>query len=477
MPMQSLPLICHICPILLPQLSIIIVGMKTSLFCKIGLLAALLTGFGPAHLMGSPAGEEPRSAEGFLYGLVLTSDNAVYEGRLRFGRDEEALWSNYFNGVKDHNPWAHYVPADQLTTLRPFEIFGLEFGSSRRQIDLERPLMIRFGDIARIDAAGRELTVTLRSGSVIELDRYEADDFADGLRIWDRQRGLIELGEWPVRSIQFRPTPPLEDVPVPLYGTVHTALGPFRGLIQWDRESCLGSDKLTAYAADREESVRFDAVHTIWRHSDDSSRVLLRDGRELLLSGTRAAGHGNRGIYVDDPRYGRILVSWDAFRHVEFIAADKGQIERAPAYSDFPVGRPLTGNVATRGGRRLTGRIIYDLDESETTQTLDAPLQGVNFTIPFGLIASIKLADSDQPGTEQTLVVLHSGERLQLERQGDLGPDNAGLLILSDDGQGPEYVPWTDLDEVNFDRPSAMYPPFSSIIEFSASSSLIRSRR
>jgi hypothetical protein len=27
------------------------------------------------------------------------------------------------------------------------------------------------------------------------------------------------------------------------------------------------------------------------------------------------------------------------------------------------------------------------LDESETTETLDAPSQGVDYTIPFGLIA------------------------------------------------------------------------------------------
>jgi len=36
-------------------------------------------------------------------------------------------------------------------------------------------------------------------------------------------------------------------------------------------------------------------------------------------------------------------------------------------------GRPLTGKVITRSGRRLAGRLVYDLDESETTETLDAP--------------------------------------------------------------------------------------------------------
>ena len=89
---------------------------------------------------------------------------------------------------------------------------------------------------------------------------------------------------------------------------------------------------------------------------------------------------------MDDRRYGRVLVSWDAFERVDFSPGGSG-----PAYDDFPPGRPLTGGVTTRAGRRLAGRLVYDLDESETTETLDAPSQGVDYTIPFGLIASIVL--------------------------------------------------------------------------------------
>jgi len=180
------------------------------------------------------------------------------------------------------------------------------------------------------------------------------------------------------------------------------------------------------------------------RHSRDSSLVTLLDGREIVLSGTREVGHDNRGIYVDDRRYGRVLISWDAFERVDFSPGGSG-----PAYGDFPPGRPLTGSVTTRDGRRLAGRLVYDLDESETTETLDAPSQGVDYTIPFGLIASIA----------PPKVTLRSGEELHLERTGDLGEGNAGLLIFVDGRQRPEYVPWTDVEQVDFDRPPAMYPP------------------
>lgn len=429
------------------------------------LLAAALLGLGPTLALASPAPDGAHLGQGLIYGRVTTGDNATYEGRLRWGGDEEALWSNYFNGVKDRNPWAKYVAPEQLVRLRPIEIFGVNFGSRERRIDLERPLMVRFGDIARIDADGRDLTVTLRSGNVVELDRFEADDFADGLRVWDSQQGLVDLNEWPVRSVEFRPTPHLDDAPAPLHGTVHTALGPFTGLVQWDRESCLGSDVLTAHAGNRQENIRFDAVRTIWRHSEDSSRVLLRDGRELVLGGTRAAGYGNRGIYVDDPRYGRVLVSWDAFQRIEFGDARDGQIGRAPAYGDFPPGQPLAGRVSTRDGRRFEGRIVYDLDEIETTQTLDAPLQDVHFTILSGLIASIEVPDGEPSDEGYATVTLHSGERLQLERRDDLGADNAGLLVLGEGELEPRYVPWIAVEKLEFDRPSSMNPPLPATPE------------
>jgi hypothetical protein len=182
--------------------------------------------------------------------------------------------------------------------------------------------------------------------------------------------------------------------------------------------------------------------------------VTLLDGREVVLSGTRKVGHGHRGIYVDDRRYGRVLVSWDVFERVDFSPGDSG-----PSYGDFPSGHPLTGSVTTRAGHRLTGRLVYDLDESETTETLDAPSQGVDYTIPFGLVSSIVLSGREDPAVGHARVTLQSGERLQLERTGDLGEANAGILIFIDGSEHPRYVSWADVEQVEFNHPPAMYPP------------------
>ncbi len=72
----------------------------------------------------APGGGDP---PGFLYGRITTVDGATYEGRLRWGGDQEAFWGDYFNGAKDENPWVAHVPPERLPKeRRPIEIFGIE---------------------------------------------------------------------------------------------------------------------------------------------------------------------------------------------------------------------------------------------------------------------------------------------------------------------------------------------------------------
>src|SRR5437868_7033586 len=68
----------------------------------------------PANLPAAahPADKTHPAAEtdpGFLYGRITTVDGATYEGRLRWGGDQEAFWGDYFNGSKDKNPWLAQV--------------------------------------------------------------------------------------------------------------------------------------------------------------------------------------------------------------------------------------------------------------------------------------------------------------------------------------------------------------------------------
>ncbi|MCP3981070.1 MAG: hypothetical protein GY716_17370 [bacterium] len=397
----------------------------------------------------------PPSADqrGFLYGRVTVDDGGTHEGRLRWGGGEEAFWGDYFNGTKEENPWGAHVPAEQLVQRKPVTVLGVQVSEREKSVPLRRPFMVRFGDIARIETPDGGLRVILKSGTAFDLDRMGADDLADGLRVWDRDTGsVMDLPERRIRSVEFLPGAAQGDAPYRLHGTVRTQHGEFTGFVQWDRREGVGSDTLEG-RSDEEGTIGipYETMRSIERRSRDSVLVTLLDGREVVLSDRREVSRDNRGIYVDDVRYGRVLIRWDSFERFDLAPAGSG-----PGYDDYPTGRPLTGSVTTRAGDVLTGRLVFDLDESETSDTLDAPLAGVNYTILFGLVASIVLPDLDgRPAT----VTLHGGEELRLERAGDLAVQNGGTLIFVDDGPRADYVSWNDVERIDFERPAAMYPP------------------
>ncbi|HXK61736.1 MAG TPA: hypothetical protein PLP42_17760 [Acidobacteriota bacterium] len=396
----------------------------------------------------------------FLYGRVVTVAGQTYEGRLRWGSDQEAFWDDHFNGVRVENRWAAYLPPEQLSTQgRSIKVFGIKIGSWERQTDLRRLFMVRFGDITRIEAVGvTRVRVTLKSGTVIDLNRSDASDFDDGVRVWDSKRGVVDINSLWIRSIELLQPERSSAALDRLYGTVQTQHGEFTGFVQWNRAKGIGSDELSGRAGDDHIRIRFDTIRSIAGESRTSSRITLRDGREIVLSGTSDTGRHNQGIYVDDPRYGRVLISWDVFERVDFNEEGAGLAGSGPVYSDFPPGYPLTGTVTTRQGRRLAGRLVYDLDESETTDTLDAPLQGVDYFIPFGLITSLRLSSPENHDGDSASLILVSGEELSLERRGDLSDANRGMLVFVEE-QHAEFVPWDDIERIDFERPPPVGEP------------------
>jgi hypothetical protein len=385
------------------------------------------------------------ATQGFLYGRMTTLDGATYQGRLRWGGVQEAFWDDYFNGVKQENAWIALVPPEVLSVRHPVEIFGVRIGVWETQRDVGRQFTARFGEIARIEALGDRIRTTLKGGTVFDLARFDASDFDDGVRVWDDERGTIDVDSLRIRTIELLSTPGFDAAPDRLRGTVRTKHGDFTGFIQWERDQSVGSDELDGRDADGEARRRFDTIRSIARGSRGGLQVTLRDGRTIELAGRGEAGDGNRGIYVHDQRFGRVQVSWDAFEAVEFDPGGSG-----PAYDDFAPGLPLAGSVTTSDGRRLSGRLVYDLNESETSETLDAPFQDLDYFISFGSIASIVVPAGEGRGKQLASVTLHNGEVLRLEHAGDLGDENAGMLVFVD-GQRPEYVSWAEVERVDFD--------------------------
>jgi hypothetical protein len=384
-----------------------------------------------------PAGTYP----GFIYGRVTATDEVIYEGRLRWGGDQEAFWTDFFNGTKADNPWADYAPGGR--NRGGIAIFGIQLGGGPSP--LRRLFMAPFGAMSRIERHFRDVKVTLKSGTVVTLDRFAAGDIDDGVRVWDATRGVVDLDSGQIKSIEFLAGPEHRGAERRLYGKVRTGVGEFVGLIAWDQQEGLTSDTLDGNAQDGPARIRYGAIRSIARRSPSSAGVVLLDGREVVLSGDRDVSSGNLGIYVDDRRYGRVLISWNAFERADFTAGD-----RPPAFDDFPAGRPLHATVTTRDGSRMSGRLVYDFDESETTDTLDGALKGVDFNVPFALIASVVPGGATGEAS-LPVVTLHDGQQLSLERSGDLGDHHPGLLIFVDP-EHSQYVAWPDVARIDFTR-------------------------
>src|SRR5262245_21111750 len=71
---------------------------------------AVLLGFG--LLPAASAAEAPErvsDSRGFIYGRVTTRGGTVYEGRLRWNK-EEAFWGDFFNASKKDLPYLEYIP-------------------------------------------------------------------------------------------------------------------------------------------------------------------------------------------------------------------------------------------------------------------------------------------------------------------------------------------------------------------------------
>src|SRR4051812_35795906 len=106
----------------------IVVAVSLALLLAVGLAVRAVLPKGdhepPATvpLPSGPDGTVTGSDPGFIYGRIHTAGNTTYEGRLRWGGDQEAFWSDFFNGAKRDNPWAAHAGRTQS----PFEVFGIE---------------------------------------------------------------------------------------------------------------------------------------------------------------------------------------------------------------------------------------------------------------------------------------------------------------------------------------------------------------
>lgn len=384
-----------------------------------------------------------KDPQGFIYGKITTESGSTYEGRLRWGK-EEAFWGDHFDSVKEERPYIDEAPESERRGSKPIKIFGITIGASWDDASDGRSLVARFGDVHKIELqGGDEAVLHMKNGSKIEIDGG-SNDLGGKIRVWDREVGEIDVRWNRIRDIEFLPTPAdLKVAEQRLFGTVETRAGKFTGFIQWDKDECLSTDKLDGESKDGEMAIEMGKIRTIERHTRNSARVVLTSGRELILDDTNDVNSGNRGIFVEDPRYGRVLVDWNAFERVDLETPESS----GPGYADFAPARPISGKVTGEDGEVHRGRIVYDLDETETWEILGGDRRDVRYFIPFELVAAVIPESHDS-----SRIVLKNGEELELEDTADVGDDHDGVLVLGGEDTKPVYLAWDKVRRIDFDH-------------------------
>ena len=418
------------------------------------MIRSLVACFVLVCVLGLSVEARAQDNRGFIYGTVITESGTEYRGFMRWGK-QEAFWDDLFHSLKDELPYIDEIEDMDLMDEDPddrrdrrdrggkIKVFNFRIDWDKDDDwGASRVFVARFGDIERLEITGDEdALVVLRNGDEFDVSGY-SDDVGGTIRMRDDSLGEIDLKWDRIESISFEAAPRSADPGMRrLYGTVESDAGDFTGYIMWDKEECTTVDLLDGESEDGDLSIEFGRISAIERRGRSSSIVELRDGRRLRLRGSNDVDDDNRGIMIEDPRFGRVTVEWDAFDRLELTDPNGS----GRGYDEYERPRALTGRVEDRDGDVFEGRIVFDLDEAGTWEMLNGSYRDVSFDIPFELVTSVEPVDDDA-----SRIALRSGEEIELEDSQDISERNDGLLVYLD-GDDAVYVPWRELRRVEFD--------------------------
>jgi hypothetical protein len=193
----------------------------------------------------------------------------------------------------------------------------------------------------------------------------------------------------------------------------------------------------------RRFGIRMGRLRSIKRRSRDSAVLELKDGSRIRVVGSGTdIGSANRGIVIDDQEVGRITIDWSDFEKAVFSPEPVTEVQNQEEWR-------LHGTVTAWDGREFRGFIIWDNDESLSSDVLDGESRGEGLEIPFSKITAI-----ERKSSSSAMVELTSGKKIRLRDSNDVNEENRGIVI-----KVPHYgkvtVDWNDFERIVFDRPAA----------------------
>ena len=327
--------------------------------------------------------------------------------------------------------------------MRYRDIMGenVRFSDGRRDTPPEHEFSCRFGNIRSIRVIGdKRIELGVKGGNVIELERGRSLAIGNWIAVEPRN-GKIENVVWEhISEIVFSAAPNSINEPKdhPIAGIVETPYGMYKGLIQWDLDENSQESLLDGRAESSWVSVAFKNIGSI-KSLGNSSLVTLHSGRELCMWGENDVNATNRGIAINMPSIGQVIVGWHDFKLFRAIPLDQLNL---PVYDDFRAPERLFGRVETRDGRSLEGVLVYDLDEAMDFELLDGQNGNISYRIPFKYVREI-----EPKNYKYTWVKLSGGTELVLGGMYDVMATNDGILIFRTGGE-VVYVRWRDVKRI-----------------------------
>ncbi len=393
--------------------------------------------------------------QAFIYGKIHTDDGKVYQGAIRWGK-EEVYWSDIFNASKEWNDHLRHLTERDRERLDDrnmswyswndtfFEFLGTERWRGESNSTYTHQFACQFGEIKTVTPTGSQsVALEMRNGDRFEVDGDGYNDVGLDVRVYDVEVGEMEIYWNRIDRIEFLATPQqLENkFGESLYGTVEAFGTKFSGYIQWDHDERLSTDKLDGDSEDGDLSIPFGNIRSIERRGT-RSLVVLKSGRELMLDGSNDVSSGHRGVIVEGRDFPAIDIPWDEFDKVIF---DDKVPTGGISYADFNQQAELTGKVTAHNGDVFAGKIVYDLDETHTYELLQGKEGEYEYSIPFRAIKEITTK-----GEHRCLIKLKNGRQITLDESQDVGNRNHGILVFRPNSDDTKYLLWSEVSEVTF---------------------------
>lgn len=379
-------------------------------------------------------------AGGEIHGTIHAVNDQTYTGPIRWDKNE-AFW----DGTLDARKTEVIGEVDGGFKLN---IFGWKIGGGPQTRTIGS-LAIPFGHLRAVHRLpdGKAL-LELKNGRQFEVRCTSSTDLGSGLReliVEDAERGPLELSWNSLLKVDFSQGPGPGKDAERLYGTVVVGSVSLTGFIVWDRDETLAGDLLDGEENGKDHEIPFGEIKEIEPVSG-GSRIVLKDGREMVLGGTNDVGRGHRGVAVFLPHLGSAEVDWENVTRVTFSEPPPSR-----KYSDYDGGQRLRGTVRSTTGGVHAGEIVWDRDETFTWETLDGEANAIEYAVQFGKVRSVT-----PKGPASAEVRLTNDELLVLSGTNDVSDSNRGVIVRRKSGAETIEVTldWNSIASVEFDQPA-----------------------